>query len=150
MSYTAPAPPVAESAPSTSTVTEDPPEAAKSALKPLPESETEDPNIVSPVPKAPPATFLNGDGGYKSADESLHLGFVPDVEVMKATVTDVQKAIEQLGRGGTIGEDGDGARSFSFASTRDGHDTETDTDFDFRRLLWRRMARIGIRVPGSS
>ena len=95
MSYTAPAPPVAESAPSTSTVTEDSPEAAKSALQPLPEeSETEGPTIVSPVPKAPPVTFLNGDGGYESADESLHLGFVSDVEVMKATMTDVQKAIE--------------------------------------------------------
>jgi len=131
VSYTAPAPPVAESTPSTSTVTE-PPEAEKSPLQPLPEeSETEGPTIVSPVPKAPPATFLNGDGGYESPEESLHLGSVPDGEVMKATMTDVQKAIEQLGRGATTGEDGDGARSFSFASTRDGHDTETDTDFDF-------------------
>ena len=45
---------------------------------------------------------------------------------MKATMTDVQKAIEQLGR-----NDVD-ARSFSFASTRDGgENTEnSDTDFD--------------------
>ena len=49
---------------------------------------------------------------------------------MKATMTDVQKAIEQLGRH-DVGEDGDGARSFSFASTRDGENTEnSDTDFD--------------------
>ena len=50
--------------------------------------------------------------------------------MMKATMTDVQKAIEQLGRD-NVGEDGDGARSFSFASTRDGANTEnSDTDFD--------------------
>lgn len=42
-------------------------------------------------------------------------------EVMKATISDVQKAIEQLGN------DADGARSFSFASTRDG-DTDRETD----------------------
>ncbi|KAF8885751.1 hypothetical protein BD779DRAFT_1532251 [Infundibulicybe gibba] len=40
-------------------------------------------------------------------------------------MTDVQKAIEQLGRGHG---DGDGARSFSFASTRD--DRDTDTEFE--------------------
>ena len=45
-----------------------------------------------------------------------------DAEVMKATMTDVQKAIEQLGR-----NDRDGAQSFSFASTRDG-DTDRETD----------------------
>ena len=50
--------------------------------------------------------------------------------MMKATMTDVQKAIEQLGRD-DVGEYGDGARSFSFASTRDGENTEnSDTDFD--------------------
>ena len=50
--------------------------------------------------------------------------------MMKATMTDVQKAIEQLGRD-DVGEDGDGAMSFSFASTRDGANTEnSDTDFD--------------------
>lgn len=55
--------------------------------------------------------------------------------MMKATMTDVEKAIEQLGRG-AVGEDGDGARSFSFASTRDGGpDTEnSDTDFDMSDL----------------
>jgi len=76
--------------------------------------------------------FLNGNSGYESVDESLHLGFVPDVEVMKATIANVQKAIEQLGRGGMTGDDGDGTRSFSFASTRDGHGMKTDMNFDFR------------------
>jgi len=53
-----------------------------------------------------------------------------DGEVMHATMTDVQKAIEQLGR-----HDADGTRSFSFASSRgegDGdwtdRDSATDTD----------------------
>lgn len=46
-------------------------------------------------------------------------------EVMKATMTDVQRAIEQLGRGGA-----DGEGSFTFASSHGG-DTETDeTDFE--------------------
>ena len=129
MSYTTPAPPAIESTISTSTVTDDPSGAATSVL---PERfETEGPTILSPVPKAPPATFLNGDGGYESTADSLHWGPVPDGEVKKATMTDVQKAIEQLGRGRATGEDGDGARSFSFASTKDGGDTETYTDFDF-------------------
>lgn len=43
--------------------------------------------------------------------------------MMRATLTDVQKAIEQLGRG----PDRDGARSFSFASSRDGASTDRDT-----------------------
>ena len=50
--------------------------------------------------------------------------------MMKAKMSNVQKAIEQLERDG-VGEDGDGVRSFSFASTRDGANTEnSDTDFD--------------------
>ena len=54
--------------------------------------------------------------------------------MMKATMTDVQKAIEQLGHD-DAGDDGDGARSFSFASTRDGATTEnSDTDFDLSDL----------------
>ncbi|KAF8914405.1 hypothetical protein CPB84DRAFT_1811707 [Gymnopilus junonius] len=129
VSYTTPAQPSApqvDQAPSSSsTVTPDD--------DPAP---TNTPPIVSPVPKQPPsATFLNGDG-YESDfgnndSSSLHLDSMPDGEVMKATMTDVQKAIEQLGRGAGAGEDGDGSRSFSFASSRDGADTETDdTDLD--------------------
>jgi hypothetical protein len=48
-----------------------------------------------------------------------------DGAMMQATLTDVQQAIEQLGRGKSQGEDG---RSFSFASTRTGADTDTDHD----------------------
>ena len=51
---------------------------------------------------------------------------------MRATMTDVQQALEQLGQHA----DGDGARSFTFASTRDGESTdheslsERDNDHD--------------------
>lgn len=86
-------------------------------------------NIVSPIPKAP-AILLNGasetfenEVGHR---KSLSAG--GDGEVMKATMTDVQKAIEQLGKGHS--GDGDGARSFSFASTKE-PDTEVETDTDF-------------------
>ncbi|KAG2073640.1 hypothetical protein BDR04DRAFT_1094599 [Suillus decipiens] len=64
-------------------------------------------------------------------------------EVMQATMTDVQKAIEQLGQ-----DDGDGTRSFSFASTRHGDtdretDTETDADTSLKEdgVDWHRSAR---------
>ncbi|KAI0071841.1 hypothetical protein K474DRAFT_1629965 [Panus rudis PR-1116 ss-1] len=53
--------------------------------------------------------------------------------MMRATMTDVQKAIEQLGRRRAEGEgDADGSRSFSFASSHgewtDRSETETDHD----------------------
>ncbi|PPR04652.1 hypothetical protein CVT24_011870 [Panaeolus cyanescens] len=98
------------------------------------EPESVSTNIVSPIPKQPPAAFLNREEYepdlHHVDDASLNLPDEPDNEVMKATMTDVQKAIEQLGRRGGNGEDGDGSRSFSFASTRDGGDTETETDID--------------------
>lgn len=47
--------------------------------------------------------------------------------VMRATLTDVQQAIEQLGRSGI---DRDGGGSFSFASTRDGDTTDRELDTD--------------------
>ncbi|KAF9069085.1 hypothetical protein BDP27DRAFT_1325996 [Rhodocollybia butyracea] len=87
-----------------------------STLQPL----NEEPEIESPQPKLP-AILLNGNEGVGDGDE-----------VMKATLTDVQKAIEQLGRNHGSSVDGDGARSFSFASTRDDRDTdhESETDYD--------------------
>lgn len=65
-------------------------------------------------------------------------------EVMKATMTDVQKAIEQLGK-----NDVDGTGSFSFASTREGDwtdreldsDQETDRDTDADGETWHTTAR---------
>jgi hypothetical protein len=106
-SYTAPAP--------ATNGTETTVTAAASTSAPLQpldeESETD-----SPIP--PPAIFVNGNE--------------TDGEVMKATLTDVQKAIEQLGRNRASSVDGDGTRSFSFASTRDDRDTdhESETDYD--------------------
>lgn len=134
MSYTAPAAP-GTAVPIAATAT-------SSTLQPLPEeseSGSPIPQIVSPVPQTPPTiSFLNGDG-YESdqipTDDAASFNVLtsapPDGEMMKATMTDVQKAIEQLGRGGVGGED---QRSFSFASTRDGHASESETDFDLSDL----------------
>jgi hypothetical protein len=111
-----PAPPSAPSTSTASTGTENAP------LEPLTE-ERESDSPVSPVPQI----YLNGDGADPAAD--------PNGEVMKATMTDVQKAIEQLGnrnRSSSANLDQD-ARSFSFTSTRDDRttdDEEEDTDFD--------------------
>ncbi|KAJ7654825.1 hypothetical protein B0H17DRAFT_993337 [Mycena rosella] len=112
-------PPAASVAPSTSTAAND---TDSTPLEPLTEeSETGSPE--SPVPQI----YLNGDDTDPAAD--------PNGEVMKATMTDVQKAIEQLGnrnRGSSANIDQD-ARSFSFASTRDDRttdDEEDETDFD--------------------
>jgi hypothetical protein len=147
-SYTAPAP-LSNGAPAIPT-TSSPDDAnatttdngVRTILQPLnEESETETPpehvsNIVAPVPQGlPNSTFLNGKGG-EDGDEGksvpgAHQRVISNgsEEMMKATITDVQKAIEQLGRGHGPNEDGDGdgGRSFSFASSRD---VETDTDYD--------------------
>ncbi|KAJ3930426.1 MAG: hypothetical protein NXY57DRAFT_1086275 [Lentinula lateritia] len=64
-----------------------------------------------------PAIFVNGN----EADD----------EVMKATLTDVQNTIEQLKMNRTSSIDGDGARSFSFASTREDRDTDRESETDY-------------------
>ncbi|EKM79743.1 hypothetical protein AGABI1DRAFT_106125 [Agaricus bisporus var. burnettii JB137-S8] len=94
-------------------------------------------HILAPIPKTPPFQLLNGDHDYEptspvksSQSHQLQRGG-PD-EVMKATLTDVQEAIEQLGQRQHADNDFDGSRSFSFASTRD--DRDTDTDFDLSDL----------------
>lgn len=137
-SYTASAPPPAPTASNPTTI-EPETHHTKTLLQPLTEeSESESPSIVSPVPKqAPSLSFLsNGDDDYEPGGKhfrddssSLHLASDPNGEAIQATMTDVQKAIEQLGGA----EDGDGSRSFSFSSTRDGADTD-DTDFDLSDL----------------
>lgn len=100
------------------------------------EPENESPRIHSPVPKsASVPSFLDmaeDHAGQEIPPQSSRKS-PPEGEVMRATMTDVQKAIEQLGRGGPA-DDYDGARSFSFASTKEGGDTETDTDFDLSDL----------------
>jgi hypothetical protein len=84
---------------------------------------------------------MNGEandtaGDKETKDPSFNpTSAVSDGEVMRATMTDVQKAIEQLGRRALGNDDHDGARSFSFASTKEEGDTETDdTDFDLSDL----------------
>ncbi|EAU82730.2 hypothetical protein CC1G_10635 [Coprinopsis cinerea okayama7 len=132
-SYTTPAPPTTNGASDDSSASNTPGPTSSAitstVLQPLQEeSESESPiskpsDIVSPVPRQPPASFLNGH--ESDADSLAEPRTGGDGEMMKATMTDVQKAIEQLGRNRV---DPDGGRSFSFASTRDGG--ETDTDFD--------------------
>lgn len=105
-------------------------------LQPLAEEsepEAPRPHILSPVPKHP-SPLLNNDYDPELPHENGHSSLNHangDTGMMKATMTDVEKAIEQLG----VGEDQDGARSFSFASTIDGANTEhSDTDFDLSDL----------------
>ena len=133
-SYTQPAPPSAE-----------PPPAAMPATAPLSSAlaDKTQPSAVSPpstkqaqlelvregtstdtmVPAAPNLSTAAGNG-----------------EVMLATLTDVQQAIEQLGHK----DDGDGSRSFTFSSSHGDstdHDTDHDTDADAGGEDWHRSAR---------
>lgn len=65
-----------------------------------------------------------------TAMQHRRIGSGSDGEVMKATLTDVQQAIEQLGRPDhEAAEDSDRERSYSFASSHGG-ETETDTDYE--------------------
>src|SRR6266576_519033 len=151
-SYTAPAPPVPAAA------SDDPPvQNGKSVLLPLDEeSETDSAvnapahqqestaTIHAPIPKSPAILQQNGDQNHTTAAftsystsnmstalQHRRIGSGSDGEVMKATLTDVQQAIEQLGRPDhEVAEDSDRERSFSFASSRDGAETETDTDYE--------------------
>ncbi|KAJ7109899.1 hypothetical protein C8R44DRAFT_678459 [Mycena epipterygia] len=125
-SYTTTAPPPTDAPPAPLAAPSVPPaanEAVNIPLQPL----TEEPESVEASPVSPvPNIYLNGDNTDPATD--------PNGEVMKATMTDVQKAIEQLGnrnRGSSANLDQD-ARSFSFASTRDDRttDDEDETDFD--------------------
>lgn len=98
----------------------------------------EPPDILQTVDEEA-ASFIGSDA---ESNIGVALGEPPSThqeEVMHATMTDVQKAIEQLGR-----DDRDGTRSFSFASTRRGDtDTETDGDSSLREdgEDWHRSAR---------
>ncbi|KAG6818836.1 hypothetical protein H0H93_001192 [Arthromyces matolae] len=110
-------------------------------------------NIVAPVPQyIPPALVIDEDNEDKELssaepspeqDSSTHKHertMSSGHEVMKATMTDVQKAIEQLGRSHAAGDE---SRSFSFASfTGDNTEGETDTDYD--------MSDIDASSPNSA
>ena len=78
------------------------------------------------------------DTTVKSAPDQTTTG--TNGEVMRATLTDVQKAIEQLGHK----DDFDGSQSFTFSSSReDSTDQETDhdTDADVDGQGWHKGAR---------
>ncbi|PCH40745.1 hypothetical protein WOLCODRAFT_136965 [Wolfiporia cocos MD-104 SS10] len=81
---------------------------------------------------------------------SVYGSSVSENGVMRATMTDVQQAIEQLGRGGD-----DGARSFSFASTRSRStdhsesevgDTDRDEDDGNGGFGWSKGARTKLAM----
>lgn len=94
----------------------------------LPETDTN--HIIAPVPKITCTQLLNGS--HHDFDVTNEPDPLPVVDqVMKATLTDVQKAIEQLGRNRS---DNDGNRSFSFVSSQDDRGTDTDTDLDLSDL----------------
>lgn len=92
--------------------------------------ETNTNHIIAPVPKMACAQILNGS--HHDLDVTNEPDPLPVVDqVMKATLTDVQKAIEQLGHNRS---DNDGNRSFSFVSSQDERGTDTDTDLDLSDL----------------
>ncbi|TFK46951.1 hypothetical protein OE88DRAFT_1738995 [Heliocybe sulcata] len=107
-SYTTPAAPTsASSAPSSSA----PAPSASAVSSPPLQSLEEEPETTDTAPKS----SANGTGHERASSQGE--------EVMRATMTDVQQAIEQLGR-----SDRDGARSFSFASTREGDATDRESE----------------------
>lgn len=134
-SYTTAAPPTA----GPPSVSIDPPmPQASGTLQPLHE-ESESPSPNEQVAANGIGNVVNGHVKQPSQGD----------EVMKATMTDVQKAIEQLGRNNHSGVRDD--RSFSFTSMRsmDGDaDTDTDIDMDTDRETdaagddWHRDARM--------
>lgn len=98
---------------------ETPPAPSLFQLQPLEEtSEPEAPvqHVSSTTVTSPPAQT----NGKKSSDG--------DGQVMQATMSDVQRAIEQLSRG-KANDDASQSVNFSFTSEKD-TDRETDTDFD--------------------
>lgn len=122
-SYTQPAPPTSEPPPEV--ISFNPaPALADSPVSPAP---------FLPFPEqrdnsSPPAP--NGDA------QPTHAPAKSNGEVMRATMTDVQKAIEQLGHK----DDFDGSRSFTFSSTR-GESTDHETDTDADGEDWHKTAR---------
>jgi hypothetical protein len=92
-----------------------------------------------PSPEPPISQPLHKDSQLSPTTKGAH----PDLsapkgneEVMLATMTDVQQAIEQLGHD----DDFDGSRSFTFSSTR-GESTDHETDADVDGEDWHKGAR---------
>ncbi|KAG1752394.1 uncharacterized protein EDB91DRAFT_1343464 [Suillus paluster] len=130
------------------------PQSYTTPATPAPRPDSPPQSIASPSVTPPPDTIQPLDeeaASFTGSDSESNIGVAlgeppsgqQEEEVMKATMTDVQKAIEQLGR-----DDRDGARSFSFASTHHGDtDRDTDTETDGGASLqedgddWHRSAR---------
>jgi len=97
-----------------------------------PEPELHSPTALQTLREEPENGFVGSPNPDHLSNPSPR---TTDGEVMHATMTDVQKAIEQLGR-----HDGDGSRSFSFASSRgegdDWTDRESVTDTDGETDGW--------------
>ncbi|KAH8118838.1 hypothetical protein DFH11DRAFT_1569588 [Phellopilus nigrolimitatus] len=99
-----------------------------SAVQPPAASSTNGNDAPDPAP-APPLQTLGEEAETASVvsdgnDKAERDGADGD-RVMRATLTDVQEAIEQLGR-----KDRDGGGSFSFGSLRDGGSTDREGDTD--------------------
>jgi SAM domain (Sterile alpha motif) len=128
--YTQPAPPSAE-----------PPPAALSTLAP-PLAQAEDaPSPTSSLPNPVTASFqpLPNDSDLSPTANDIQPNLSASEsngEVMLATMTDVQQAIEQLGHN----DDFDGSRSFTFSSTR-GESTDHETDAEADGEDWHKGAR---------
>ena len=134
-SYTQPAPPSTE-----------PPPAAMPATAPLSAAladKTQSSTASLPTIKQAQLEPLREGTGHTDTvvDAAPNLSTpASNGEVMLATLTDVQQAIEQLGHK----DDGDGSRSFSFSSSHGestDHETDHDTDVDVGGEGWHRSAR---------
>ena len=123
-SYTQPAPPTSSPPPEVISFTPAPALADSSPLSPAHSLPT--PDLHEGF--SPPAT--NGDAQPTNTTANSN------GEVMRATMTDVQQAIEQLGHK----DDFDGSRSFTFSSTR-GESTDHETDTDADGEDWHKSAR---------
>lgn len=110
-SYTSPAPPTS------STVA-------------FPDGDTAEPPSSTPLQtlaEESESATPHGNGPSPTQSERERKPSHGDV-MMRATLTDVQKAIEQLGR-----RDGDGSRSFSFASSRGDYSERSEAETDEER-----------------
>ncbi|KAI0371457.1 hypothetical protein BV20DRAFT_1120507 [Pilatotrama ljubarskyi] len=119
-SYTSPSPPSSSIAF---------PDASPGSPEPATSKDSASPGALHTLQEEPEAV-TNEENARHSPTESERQRKPSNGDVMmRATLTDVQKAIEQLGR-----NDRDGARSFSFASSHGDYsersETETDEDHD--------------------
>lgn len=131
-SYTQPAPP-----------TSDPPAVISASVSPtpaLPDSPLSPaPSLPIPEPEAFPSLHEDSSPPVTNGDVQPNHTTAKS-NVMRATITDVQQAIEQLGHK----DDFDGSRSFTFSSIRGestDHETDRETDTDVDGEDWHKTAR---------